>query len=71
LWRRPLYWLLSIAYSSQSEKVNYIKNQGKSQFSNNSYPNFYNQGWRQNNVNYGKRQEHGTLSNRLHQQQNS
>jgi len=32
---------------SQSEEVNYMGNQGKSQFSNNPYPNFYNQRWRQ------------------------
>jgi len=54
-------------YSSHSAKVNYMGNQGRQQLFNNSFPNF-NQGWRQNNSNFGGKQDEASRSGGHHQQ---
>ncbi|XP_020205130.1 uncharacterized protein LOC109790395 [Cajanus cajan] len=54
---------------SQGEEVNYMGNQGRQNFSNNPYPSSYNQGWRNNNAQFGGKQDMGASSSRLHSPQ--
>jgi len=72
LWKWPLQWVLQALSRTQSEEVNYIENKRRHNFSNNPYPNSYNQRWRNNTPNYGGNQEHGASSSgHRHQQQHS